>query len=620
MPADTTFDPENRELYTTIVQSPDGYQFDCAVATTYSLDFETALAIPVAIIFRDAENRVDMLRSPLALLQSVEQMAGRIAIYCDAARIKETRPGAARLMALYEKTITEVSAPGGGAFHPKMWCIRFRPKRTGDPTRMRLAILSRNLTNDRCWDLGLCLDGTVSEDIHEQNAPLVKMLRALPSLANSITRPPAPKFIPSLARDLEHCLWVDLPSGATKVSFAVNGLAAGAWSPPKGERIAILSPFVSAEALKELAEGYEGPSARQLVARAEELDKISPTVRDLFAIRTIAEKVAAFEEEDVEGARSGDLEGLHAKAYFVERGARLHIHLGSANATTAALRPIKNGRTQNVEIIATLDGPKTRMGTIDKALISGGFAALLEPYTPSAPPEQNPEDLAEKRLESMRDKIATLPLNLVCTTLTDGIGLELQVAGEGAAIDIPESVQCFARPITIANEVGYDILSLLSGAQTKQMLGTVPLADVTRWLGVRLRDGNAGVEVSFTLGARLVDLPAGRDAALLRAHIANVENFFRYLSMLLGSLGEGSFLEGDSPGEGQWFRRLGSGGTSLLEPMVRALAIDQAQLVEIGRLIERLKDPDNGSSIVPDEFLSLWTAFAPLLTQEGSRH
>ena len=75
MSADSPFDPENRELYTALVRAPDGYSFGHAIATTYSLDFETALAIPISIVFRDAENRDEMMRSPLALLQSVERMA-----------------------------------------------------------------------------------------------------------------------------------------------------------------------------------------------------------------------------------------------------------------------------------------------------------------------------------------------------------------------------------------------------------------------------------------------------------------------------------------------------------------------------------------------------------------
>lgn len=619
MPVDPAFDPENRELYTSLMRSPDGYKFDHAVATTYSLDFETALAIPIAIVFRDAENRDEMLRSPLALLQSVERMAGRMAIYCDRGRIKEARPNAARLMALYEKTITEVAAPGGGAFHPKLWCIRFQPERRGKPIRMRLAILSRNLTNDRCWDLALCLDGTVAEDICEGNEPVVGLLRALPGLANAANRPTAPKFLPSLLRDLACCWWDDLPAGATKIRFAVNGLEAGAWAPQKGERLAILSPFVSGDALKQLASGYDDPASCQLVARAEELDCVKPAIRSLFEIQTLDDRATQYEEEDREEACSADLEGLHAKAYVVERGSRLHVHLGSANATTAALVPTHGGRTQNVEIMATLDGPKSRMGTIEDTVFSEGFRRLLAPYTPSEPPKQDAAAAAEKALEKLRIKIAAIALDLHCTQLTDTIALEVEIAGKAPSLDLPEGISCFMRAITVANERGYDAAALLSKAQSRMTLGSVPLSDVTRWLGIRLRDEQTGVEVAFTLGARLVGVPDGRDAAVLRAHIANVENFFRYLSLLLGSLGEGSFLESEAAGEGQWLRRLGQGGTSLLEPMVRALSLDGGELVEIDQLIKRLEDPDGGANIVPPEFLALWASFAPLLTTKGAR-
>lgn len=618
MPVDPAFDPENRELYTALMRSPDGYRFDHAVATTYSLDFETALAIPIAIVFRDAENRDEMLRSPLALLQSVERMASRMAIYCDRGRIKEARPNAARLMALYEKTITEVSAPGGGAFHPKLWCIRFQPDRKGMPVRMRLAILSRNLTNDRCWDLALCLDGTVADEVCEDNEPVVALLRALPSMANAANRPTPPKFLPSLLRDLSRCWWEDLPAGATKVRFAVNGVEAGAWAPQKGERIAILSPFVSGKALEQLASGYDDPAACQLIARAEELDCIKPDIRKLFELHTLEDRATEYEEEDREEVFSADLEGLHAKAYVVERGSRLHIHLGSANATTAALVPTHQGRTQNVEIMVTLDGPKSRMGTIEDAVLSEGFRRLLAPYTPSEPPEQDAAAAAEKVLDKLRIKIAAIALDLHCTQLTDTIALEVEVAGKAASLDLPDGISCSIRAITVANERGHDAAALFSRAQPRLALGSVPLSEVTRWLAIRLRDDETGVEIAFTLGARLVGVPDGRDAAVLRAHIANVENFFRYLSLLLGSLGEGSFLESEAAGEGQWLRRLGQGGASLLEPMVRALSLDSGELLEIDQLIKRLEDPE-GPSLVPPEFLALWSSFAPLLGSKGAR-
>jgi hypothetical protein len=616
MPTDDTFDPENRKLYTNLVRPPDGYRFDHAVATTYSLDFETALAIPIAIVFRDAENRKEMLANPMAVLQGVERMASRLAIYCDRGRIKDAKPDTARLMALYEKTITEVAAPGGGAFHPKLWCIRFQPDGKGQPTRMRLAVLSRNLTNDRCWDLALCLDGIVKDEANPTNQPILALLRALPNLAPSATRPPAPKFLPSLLRDLAHCLW-DLPAGATKISFAVNGLDAPTWSPAQGQRLAILSPFVSTEALKGLVAGYPDPTCCQLIARAEELDCINSDVRDRFEIQTLDERATEYEAED-EAYQAANLEGLHAKAYLVERGARLQIHLGSANATAAALLPLRSGRTQNIEVMATLDGPLSRMGGIDDILFSDAFRRLLAPYAPSEPSPPDVHAAAEKVLEKIRGEIASIPMEIRCVQEEECVLLSLSTVGKVRRINLPQGVTCRVRALTIANLQGYDAAPLIAGTQEKLELGRLPLGDVTRWLGMRLRDEASGVELSFTLGGRLIGLPEGRDAAVLRAQIANAENFFRYLSLLLGSLGEGSFLESENPGEGQWLRRLGQGGESLLEPMVRALNQGNDELAEVDHLIRRLQDQTSGIDIVPSEFLELWQSFAPLIKKNGN--
>lgn len=619
MSADPPFDPENRELYTALVRAPDSYSFGHAIATTYSLDFETALAIPISIVFRDAENRQEMLQNPLALLQSVERMADRITVYCDRGRIKDASPNTARLMALYERTIVEVSAPGGGAFHPKLWCIRFEPQKKTDPVRMRVAILSRNLTNDRCWDLALALDGTVGNEANYDNHALAKLLRALPKLANRATRPNPPGFLPSLIADLERTWWEDLPAGATKVSFAVNGIDSDGWTLPRGSKLAVLSPFVSGRALKNLSEGYNSKENLRLIARAEELDGIRPKTRDRFTLSTLDERATEYEAGATDGPMSSELEGLHAKAYFVERKSRLQIHVGSANATTAAMLPTSGGKTKNVEVMATLDGPKTQMGTIDEVLFSEAFQQLLTVYTPSELPTQDEAMQAEKTLEKIRTSIAMLSLNLYCSEDDGLVNLELQRTPNEVPICLPEGVGCFVRAITIPNELGYDASRLISGSETELALGAVPLCDVTRWLGFRLIHKKTKVELTFTLGARLVDVPVGRDAAVLRAHIANVGNFLRYLGLLLGTLGEGSFLESDNGGEGQWIRSLGDGSTSLLEPMVRALNLESGELEEIGRLIERLDESAGDETIVPKEFLALWKSFEPLITRKRGR-
>lgn len=360
------------------------------------------------------------------------------------------------------------------------------------------------------------------------------------------------------------------------------------------------------------------PGASQLIARPEELDCLNPSVRSLFQVQTLDSRATEFEEGDEEAADTGNLEGLHAKAYVVERGSRLHIHLGSANATVAALVPTKSGRTQNVEVMAELAGPKTRMGTIEQALFSEGFKRLLIPYEPSEAPTEDARLAAEKLLDRLRREIAAVPLDLNCTELDDLVGLEVSVAGAVPVVELPDGVACFLRPITVANLSGHDAAALFQ-ARVPLAVGHLPLGDVTRWLGVRLHHQPTNIECSFTLGTRLVDLPEGRDAAVLSAYIANAENFFRYLSLLLGSLGEGSFLEGEAAGEGQWLQRFGQGGSSLLEPMVRALNMGGDELREIDALLRRLDSPEGDGNIVPEEFRELWASFAPLLGSSKAR-
>ncbi|TKW71769.1 MAG: hypothetical protein DI543_27675, partial [Bradyrhizobium icense] len=184
MPSESPLDPENRALYGEILRAPTGYEVDMALATTYSLDFETALVIPATMVFQAAEGRDQVLDTPLALLDGLERLAERVAIFCEAGRIAAQPRAANRLTALLEDTVTEVLAPQqGGVFHPKIWVLRFVPVSGTAPVRLRLAILSRNLTTDRSWDLSLSLDGEVSDEIQPDNAPISLLLRALPELA-----------------------------------------------------------------------------------------------------------------------------------------------------------------------------------------------------------------------------------------------------------------------------------------------------------------------------------------------------------------------------------------------------------------------------------------------------
>lgn len=65
-------------------------------------------------------------------------------------------------------------------FHPKVWVLEYA---SGDARSYRMLCASRNLTNDRSWDLVVRLDGTSADGPTEQSAPLTAFVRALPAMA-----------------------------------------------------------------------------------------------------------------------------------------------------------------------------------------------------------------------------------------------------------------------------------------------------------------------------------------------------------------------------------------------------------------------------------------------------
>ena len=62
-------EPDRRRFFLDTLSPPDGYRFDRAVGTTFTLDLMTLLSVPLAFTFRDAhDGDGDLASDPLALL------------------------------------------------------------------------------------------------------------------------------------------------------------------------------------------------------------------------------------------------------------------------------------------------------------------------------------------------------------------------------------------------------------------------------------------------------------------------------------------------------------------------------------------------------------------------
>src|SRR5262249_23137142 len=175
---------------------PVGHVFDGGLATTFSLDLEALLTIPVYLALASVPDARDALANPIAVLEAIERTSRKLAIFVQGGHMHAVEKQS-RLCALLEAVTVEVNAPRGGTFHPKLWLLRFSPQNNSNDTPLlRLLVLSRNLTNDRSWDFVLRLEGKPGLRNVAANNLLARLVAALPDLASR------PNQITSSTREL----------------------------------------------------------------------------------------------------------------------------------------------------------------------------------------------------------------------------------------------------------------------------------------------------------------------------------------------------------------------------------------------------------------------------------
>lgn len=611
----TTLDPETRVLYGDSLQPSPGYVFDAAVATTFSLDFETALAAPVSLALFAAENRDDILAHPLALLEGAERIAGRLVVFADAGHLHAQGRPHSRLCSLLERIIVEVAAPRGGAFHPKMWALRYRPTRSGEPTLLRLLVLSRNLTRDRSWDISLRLDGELTRRPDAENRPLFDLLSRLPDLAVAGITDEARALTAEIAQDVRRARWTT-PERFDAVTFAVNGFGGSVWTPPACARLGVISPFCDSDALDLLA---DLPSAEKpvLISRPDQLVCVEAETLSAFERVAVLDEMAA--TEDGEEVSVNALQGLHAKAFIAEIGWDTVLTIGSGNATRPALLS-----GNNVELFASLRGKRSRVGSIEQIMGEKGFGRLTRPFVASELDPVDPAVIsAEKRLDEARRALSRGALRLRCERIEDETSEHPWRVWLTTSEPLPlKGVGALAVwPITRGDGHACDALSALRAGEPVD-LGAMPMVDLTRFLAFRLVEETGKASALFSAGLVMDGLPAERHAAILRWAIDSRDAFFRYLRLLLSELGEpfsAALAAQEGAGAGAW--SAAADDAPLLEDMVRALCRGGERLRAVERLMTRLEaGNDTGADPIPDDFRTLWEAFRIALQDQGADH
>ncbi len=580
-------EPQKRLSIYDIVRPPAGFAIDALVVCAYSASLDTVLSLPAAML----ADLPGMAKRKAGIFTAVElaalkRVCDRTLIFCQRGAIHpaEYLPPA---IIEAERMVHEVKAPMGGAFHPKLWVIRFVDPATGR-SMLRIAILSRNLTGDRSWDLGIVMDSRGAPGSGKGN-DIGALLRAMPSWC---ARPPDQgqlRLIAEMARDVERARW-RLPDGLGAVTFHALGTGPGrTWVQPKSDRLVVISPFLTGLALRQLAGSSKQPVI--VISRSDALDRCWAAARDGFA----RQAVLAVPDDPLLAGKVGE---LHGKALIWESGRQARMAIGSMNATGAAM----DGR--NVEVMATFDcGKALGESGVDALLDRHSLGAVIEDFEPAQPVDEKPAPFDDR---PARAALWDAKLHIACTASDDGWHIALVADGK---VDpaLPELLPALRfRPATLsANRATRCGPGLISGSPAA-FPGTLDLSEITGFT-VFEADGADGL-ISFTLNleVRGVDEEERRHAAL-RALLPDRQHFADFLRIMLGDF---TGLEGLAGGDGMdgdptaW---RASGQAGLLELLIRCATDDPERLGSIRQMLESF-GPEELETVASEDFTALWSS------------
>lgn len=587
---------DDRALLVDLLTPPaDGYRLERAVGTTFTLNLESLLRIPLAVTGTELQEQMD----PLGVLHAVQSSMDRIDVFCQTGMVRVPAKGTG-LLAFLEPIVHQVSRPRPGRlFHPKIWLLSFTDE-VGE-RRMRFLCGSRNLTADRTWDTVLSLEGKVTGRPRAVNRPLSDLVASLP--ARSVTRidPARVKAVGELAELVRHVEW-EPPEGVTDehwLKFHVFGDGRAANPDMSGRRRLVISPFLTAEGLERV---WPDGDECTVISRAESFAALEPDYRQQLVeefggeLKMLDDAAAVPDVDAEEAGRRWELAGLHAKVYVVERNRRAHVFIGSANATS-------NGWSGNDEVLVEIVGRPKALGV--KRVLAPGDASLANVLTPFVegrhePPEDDP---LRRQLEHALIGIAEVAFHARATERPDGSWSEV-VTTSGPLPPLPEGVELSLRLVSSPDER----TELAAGPVAEDWHG-LAAEDLTPFIAVALRSGSgaSAMEVTTTVLADLTGAPEDRLDRLVARHVGSPDAFLRFILMLLHADDEAAVLAAMHGSGAGGFGPFGVASAGVLESLVLALA-ERPQLIDdVGRLVDRLSATEQGRKVLPAGWDQLWS-------------
>lgn len=584
--------PDNRALLLDALRPPLGHTLERGVATTFTLDLETALMVPLAFAgFRFEENP-----DPLEVMEALRRMSERLDIFCQAGAISAAG-WPSDLVALLENVIHEVKRPRPGRiFHPKVWALRYSDT-SGEPI-FRLVVLSRNLTADRSWDTILWLDGHLQgRRPIAANRPLSRFFGELPGLVPAGLSNERRDALDELADQLRRVEW-ELPDGVREARFHPIGISGSRSFPVEehfsGYRKLVISPFVRDGFIRRVL-GPNPDRKTALVSRGEELGTLQADTLDRLEAYELDSTAQLSSDEADRDTNPTYLSNLHAKVFVVERARLAHLFVGSSNAT-------EGGFNGNIEFLCELVGPVAKYGVDALAGEEAPLRSMLNPYVASESSEIDEGDFVARELEGLLiDIAANGGFRTTVTRQGDGWAPFISSDSELPQIALGTSVTIAAHNRQAETYV------LHAGKVVAIQLPPREAAEITPFLQLTVSRTveSTAIQRSTVICSRLDGEPEARYNEIFARQIDTPEKFMRLLALLMG-FASGSVVVGVSE-TGRWADTWTVGtGEGVLELLARALSENPESMDHLESIVEHLRASSSGTAILPPGWDEVW--------------
>ena len=597
-------DPKNNRFdYGLNLNAPYGYEIDAAIATTYSVDLNALLAITVALSFNDTLESDELHGEKVIFLESLSKLENKLRVFYQQGNISLPREFNYLFSLLEPCLIPMLPDEQNSAFHPKVWLLRYVKVSDikGPSIRYKLIVMTRNLTYDKSWDLAASLDGELTNKIQskgEESDWITFFLSLLENDESFSAKDTFDKELPKIKWTIDYGKNPKLLPGSKNFGdpIELRGM----------KKLLVVSPFIKDAALNWISKDIDEADHKFLFSRAEELNAIGEEKLEGWKCYSINPNVVDGAERIDDGIEQHN---LHAKLIVSENSTEADWHLGSANATNAALGSTKEQLPRNTEFMLRFTDKIAKIGinSLMKDLIGkdeGNGLFVSHQF----------EDLIDEGEDTSGDmrgivyKLITAQWDLEATLMedTDTYNVVLHVSSE----EISEMIQ---------NENIHIKVSMLSDKGNILDLAPemcwdhIKLLNISSffYITVSANDMSEDNTETFIMKVKKMTIEGGdtRHQSIIREMLSSEDKILNYIRMLLNpDANKNDWLSQDRDRNGHSSSEINplDADSPMFEQLMLTASRHKEALYRIEKLVDTLKENDVN---IPEKFENLWNIF-----------